>query len=143
MAVEQQSKDAPVGNKSQIILLVEDNLHNRLIFANILEHHGYRVIQAEDGAAGVKMAQQEPPDLILMDIAMPGVDGYETTKKTNWIYPELKIIAITMYTDKAYLEELIRSGFKGCVFKNKIYANLPKAIREVMEGKLYFPDDIN
>jgi DNA-binding NarL/FixJ family response regulator len=77
-----------------------------------------------------------------MDIQMPEMNGITVAKKALWEMHELKIIAITMYRDKAYLKELIEAGFKGCVFKSRIYDDLPVALERVMEQKIYYPDDI-
>jgi DNA-binding NarL/FixJ family response regulator len=81
-------------------------------------------------------------DIILMDISMRELDGFRTTKKITWQYPHLKVIAITMFTEKVYLIRLIESGFKGCVFKSDIFNSLEIAINEVMMGHIYFPDYI-
>ena len=81
-------------------------------------------------------------DIILMDICMHGIDGFETSKALLWKYPYLKIIAITMYQDIAYLDALLGAGFKGCVFKSQIYKDLPSAIKTVVNGGLYFPNDV-
>ena len=60
-----------------------------------------------------------------------------------WNYPYLKIIAITMYRDTVNLQSLIRAGFMGCVFKPQIYEELPAAIDAVVNGKRYFPVDMD
>ena len=67
------------------ILYVEDNLMNRMLVRRLLEAHGYTVLEAEDGLSGIKMAQEELPDLILMDINIPGMDGFEATTKLKSI----------------------------------------------------------
>lgn len=81
-------------------------------------------------------------DFILMDICMPGLDGIDTSKSYLWEYPSKKIIAITMYRDKAYLYQLIGAGIKGCVLKDQIYHDLPEAIKTVLNNQFYFPDEI-
>ena len=62
------------------ILLVEDNPDNRAIYGTILRHFGYTVAEAETGEDGVRMAREIHPALILMDVAMPGMDGWEATR---------------------------------------------------------------
>lgn len=77
-----------------------------------------------------------------MDLQMPETDGYFITKEILKDYNYLKIIAITMHTEKAYLNELIRVGFRGCVFKPDFYLNIQEAIVSVADNKYYFPREI-
>ena len=68
---------APVG---QTLLLVEDNLDNRVIYSTVLRHVGYDVVEALDGVQAVALARSVLPDLILMDISIPEMDGWEATR---------------------------------------------------------------
>ena len=81
-------------------------------------------------------------DCILMDIEMPDLNGIEAAKMILKDFNKLKFIAITNHSEKVYLEQLICVGFKGCVFKNNLFKQLPKAIDKVVSGKLFFPNDI-
>ena len=81
-------------------------------------------------------------DIVLMDLMMPDISGIEAAKKILWEHPKVPILAITMFTDNAYLLELMGAGFKGCVFKSNIYNELDSAIKCVLSGKRYFPADI-
>ena len=67
-------------DSSKTVLLVEDNEDNRTVYRTILEHFGYRVIEARNGEDGIRMAREDHPDLILMDISIPLVDGWEATR---------------------------------------------------------------
>lgn len=98
---------------------------------------------ASDGLEFLLIKNIHEADIILMDIEMPNMNGIETVKKALWGNSNLKFIAITDYTDKAYLLELIGAGFRSCVFKSNIYEGLKEAISSVMNNKLFFPDDIN
>jgi len=69
------------GHPAPTILLVEDNKDNRLVYSTALEFHGFAVLQAGDGEEAVRIATRERPDLILMDIALPGVDGWTATER--------------------------------------------------------------
>jgi DNA-binding NarL/FixJ family response regulator len=77
-------------------------------------------------------------DIVLMDIQMPELDGITATKKWCLYHPQTKVIAITMYTDKAYLQQLIESGFKGCVYKTSVFEEIITAIKKVLSGDMYF-----
>ena len=126
------------------IIIVDDNLQFRRRLKYYIENElGYSVIgEASDGIEFLKLQNAIRADIILMDIVMDKMGGLETVKRSLWQNFHLKIIAITMYIEKAYLDELIEAGFKGCVFKQNIYNQLPAALDEVKNGKLYFPDNI-
>lgn len=81
-------------------------------------------------------------DLILMDIEMPGINGFETAKWVNYRSQYIKLIAITMYQDKVYLEQLIEAGFRGFVNKAEVASMLFKVIDQVMENKFVYPGNI-
>ena len=80
-----------------IILLVEDNEDNQEIYRAILTHHGYAVLQAWDGERGVTMARDHGPDLILMDLSMPRIDGLAATRmlKADPVTSAIPVIALT------------------------------------------------
>lgn len=73
---------------------------------------------------------------------MPVYNGVQALSLIHQEYPFLNAIAITMYNDKAYLVDLLGNGFKGCVFKDTIYKDLPAAINTVNAGGYHFPDNI-
>jgi DNA-binding NarL/FixJ family response regulator len=79
------------------------------------------------------------PDVVLLDIEMPGLNGIETARRLNWYRTELKLIAITMYHDNLYLKQLIEAGFHGFVNKNNVYENLSHAIKSVLKKEFAFP----
>lgn len=94
----------------QTILLVEDNDDNQEIYRIILAHHGYAVLQAWDGEHGVSMARDHGPDLILMDLTMPELDGLEATRrlKADPATAGIPVIALTAHAlaeDRAAAEE--------------------------------------
>ncbi|MCG8698959.1 MAG: response regulator transcription factor [Bacteroidales bacterium] len=98
--------------------------------------------KARNGEEYLKLLEKNNPELVLLDIKMPEMGGLEAAKLSLWEYPHLKIIAITMYLEKAYLRELLDAGFKGCVLKTDIYEKLPKAIKEVSSGNYFFSEDV-
>jgi len=82
------------------------------------------------------------PDVVLMDIAMPVLDGIETTKRAHEKNNELKILALTMFGDEKYYYQMIQSGVKGFVLKSSGISELLKAITEVCEGRSYFSNEL-
>lgn len=92
------------------LLLVEDNEMNRDVLGRLLARRGYRVVAAEDGEAAVRMALAEPPDLILMDISLPGVDGYEATRRIRASGSTVPIIALTAHALTSDRDRALAAG---------------------------------
>jgi len=95
------------------ILLVEDNEMNRDVMGRLLQKHGHAVLFAEDGESAVAMAQTDPPDLVLMDISLPKMDGYEATSKLRQI-PTLRALPIIALTAHAMTSDRQRAFEAGC-----------------------------
>jgi CheY-like chemotaxis protein len=105
-----------MADTSKTVLLVEDNEDNRTVYRTILEHFGYHVIEARNGEDGIRMAREERPNLILMDISIPVIDGWEATKilKADPETQEIPIIALTAHalaTDRAKAGEVGCDGY--------------------------------
>ncbi len=101
------------------ILLIEDNEQNRYLATFLLEKHGYEVVPANDGPIGIKMAAEILPDLILLDIQLPTMDGYAVARglRKN---PKLKntpIVAVTSYAMAGDREKALAAGCNGYVEK--------------------------
>jgi two-component system, NarL family, response regulator NreC len=90
-----------------------------------------------DGGAAVKAAQKLVPDIIVMDVSMPKVNGLKATKRLKQVSPNIKILTLTRHTDDAYLQQLIQSGASGYVLKQSAPTELIRAIRTVADGKNY------
>jgi len=101
---------------SQTILLVEDHEDNRIVYSTILEHFGYRVLLAGDGAEGVRMARESSPDLVLMDVSIPVMDGWQATAalKADPATARIPVIALTAHAlpaDRQRAEEVGCDGY--------------------------------
>ena len=68
-------------SEAKTVLLVEDNEDNRIVYTTMLEHYGYQVVETANGEDAVRIATREVPDLILMDISIPGIDGWTATER--------------------------------------------------------------
>ncbi|MBA3853125.1 MAG: response regulator [Gemmatimonas sp.] len=101
------------------ILLIEDNEQNRYLATFLLERHGYRVEVAADGVAGVAAATASPPDLILLDIQLPGMDGHAVarTLRSNAALARVPIIAVTSYAMVGDREKVLAAGCDGYLEK--------------------------
>ena len=98
--------------------------------------------EASNGEEFLQMLKEHVPDVVLMDIAMPDMDGIEATKRAMEVYPDLKIIALSMYGEEEYYSQMIESGAKGFILKDSDIQEVQNAVREVAEGKNYFTPDI-
>ena len=93
--------------------------------------------EAGDGAAALVEAQRLSPELVVMDISMPEMNGLMATKKLKKIAPGIKILTLTRHTDDGYLQQLIKAGVNGYVLKQSAPTELINAIRAVVAGKSY------
>jgi len=101
------------------ILYIEDNFENRILVKRVLEVEGYVVLEAGDGPSGMRIAEQEVPDLILMDINLPEIDGYEVTARLRQIptLAHVPIVALTAYVLKGDRERSLAAGCDGYIQK--------------------------
>lgn len=120
------------------ILVIEDNEQNRYLFGFILEKSGHQVITARDGLEGITRAREEKPDLILVDIRLPVMDGYEVTRRLREL-PEFKdvpIIAVTAYAMKGDEEKTLEAGCDGYITKPIIPEEFIKVVNSYLLGQI-------
>lgn len=104
---------------SETILLIEDNEQNRYLAIFLLESRGFRVVTALDGPEGIERAREVRPDLILLDIQLPRMDGYEVARRLR-DEPELRhipIVAVTSYAMAGDREKTLKAGCDGYIEK--------------------------
>jgi len=101
------------------VLIVEDNEDNLVIYSTILTHSGYRVLEARDGETGILTAQRDHPDLILMDVSIPLIDGWEATRrlKADPATANIPIIALTAHALESDRERATAVGCDGYLAK--------------------------
>jgi CheY-like chemotaxis protein len=114
------------------VLLVEDNLDNRIIYSTALTHAGYTVVEAEDGPAAIASVQHNPPGLILMDVAIPMIDGWEVTRrlKADSATNQIPIVALTAHaleSDRLKAQEV---GCDGYIAKPALPADVIAAVKQ-------------
>ena len=102
-----------------LILVIEDNEQNLYLMRFLLEKNGFTVIEATDGISGVELAKKEKPDLILLDIQLPRMDGYSVAReiKNNAVLNKTPIVAVTSYAMAGDRERAIASGADGYIEK--------------------------
>lgn len=109
----------PVADSPKTILLVEDNEDNRIIYATALRYAGYQVVEAVTGTEGVQRARSSHPDLVLMDISVPELDGWEATAvlKADPSTRDIPIIAVTAHALPGDEERSLAAGCDGYLAK--------------------------
>ena len=93
--------------------------------------------EADNGEAAIAEAQRIKPDMVVMDISMPKMNGLNATKRLRRLLPDVKILTLTRHTDDGYLQQLIKAGVNGYVLKQSAPSELINAIRAVNEGRSY------
>ena len=117
------------------ILIVEDNDNNRLLLRDILNFHDFTVLEANNGVEGIEMVRQNIPDLVLMDIQMPVMDGLTATKilKEDPLTSRVKIIALTSFAMRGDREKILAAGFDDYIAKPINTRELPQIINSHLE----------
>lgn len=118
--------------------LFREGLANLLFSAPDIEV----IAEAENGLQAIEKAKHFKPDVALIDIAMPEMNGIEATKELKKVMPELKVVAVSMHSDKQYVKGILEAGADGYLLKNCTYRQLTDAIKSVHAGKKFLSEDI-
>ena len=120
------------------VLLADDHALVRRAFRRILEDdaHIHVVGEAGDGMEAVQMASELKPKVILMDSAMPGMNGLLATREIVKTFPEIAILMLSMHSEDTWVRQAVDAGARGYVLKNAINLDLGSAIRRVVAGEL-------
>ncbi len=116
------------------ILIVDDSDQNRLLVHDVLAYHGHEVLAAADGAEGVKMARENLPDLILMDIQMPGMNGIEAGKalRGDPLTKGIRMLALSSFNLLNDSENFFATGFDGYIGKPIDFRQLPETVKQYL-----------
>jgi two-component system cell cycle response regulator DivK len=131
---EDSPPPSPPPAQPKTILVVEDNELNMKLFHDLLEAHGYNILQTRDGMEALKLARHHKPDLILMDIQLPEVSGLEVTK---WIKEDddlkaIPIIAVTAFAMKGDEEKIREGGCEAYIAKPISVTNFLKTVQQFL-----------
>ncbi len=122
---------------NETILVVEDNEDNRALVVKVLARRGYRVLEAESGEEALEVARTSPPDLVLMDLDLRGMNGFEATRQLK-ASPELRhipVVALTAYAMVGDRERALDAGCDGYLSKPVDVRRFPDQIRSFLEGR--------
>ncbi|MGI5862526.1 MAG: response regulator [Myxococcales bacterium] len=126
-------------------ILVADN-HKILadgLYSLLEQQPGMKVVgRAEDGRTAVRLACELRPDIVVMDIVMPELNGIEATRQIRAQVPGCRVVALSMHSDKRYVTGILAAGASGYVVKDSAFDELARAVRLVAEGKVYLSPDI-
>jgi two-component system cell cycle response regulator DivK len=124
-------RHAEARSAPKTVMIVEDNELNMKLFHDLLDAHGYRTLQTRTGMEALRLARQERPDLILMDIQLPEVSGLEVTKwlKDDEALCDIPVIAVTAFAMKGDEERIRRGGCEAYISKPISIATFLEAVR--------------
>jgi DNA-binding NarL/FixJ family response regulator len=127
----------------QRVLLADDHVMFRQSLRGLLEREGFNVVaEAGDGREAVLMTQAHDPDLAILDLAMPLLDGPDAAEEIARIDPGIRTILLTMHSEEPYIAKALQAGIKGYVLKSQATRDLMDAIREVSQGRIYISPGI-
>jgi two-component system, NarL family, response regulator NreC len=126
------------------VVLADDHLLVRQGVRALLEREKIEVLgEASDGLEAISLARQLQPDIVVLDLAMPTLNGISAVGEIKKVAPRTKIILLTMHTEEHYILEALRAGVKGCVWKTQAAEQLLHAIRDVCAGGVYLSPSVS
>jgi DNA-binding NarL/FixJ family response regulator len=127
------------------ILLADDHTVVRKGLRLLLESQpGLTVIgEAADGRTAVALAEQDPPDVVVMDVAMPTLNGIEAARQITAKLPQIAVVFLSMHSDESYVLKALKAGARGYLLKDSAEQDLIQAVRSVTQGKSFFSPAIS
>jgi two-component system response regulator NreC len=126
------------------VLIADDHQIVREGLRSMLEKETWiKVVgEAEEGRTTLRLARELTPDVIIMDVAMPDLNGIEATRQILAELPTIKVIALSMHDDRRFILNMVKAGAKGYLLKDSAFKDLVKAIRVVVANKTYLSSEI-
>jgi len=127
------------------IILADDHKITRQGLRSLLDKQpGMEVVaEAEEGRATLRLVRELSPDVVIMDVTMPDLNGIEATRQIVGEFDNVKIIALSMHSDALFVTEMLKSGASGYLLKDCAFEELARAIRTVVAGKTYLSPTIS
>lgn len=126
------------------LILVDDHAMFRQSLRKLLEDQGFSIIgEASDGREAVHLARTLDPDIAILDVSMPLLNGIDAAHEIHRLAPRTQVILLTMYREEAYILEALRAGIRGYVLKDQAASDLVAAVGDVMRGSIYLSPGIS
>lgn len=136
------SLDGPTNQRPRL-LLADDNKAIRYLFRKLVSAECDVIGEAETGQAAIQAVQELEPDVLVLDISMPGMNGFEVVRTVRERTPEVHIILASQYSDRIYAEEAFKLGAKAYVLKSAAVNELLTAVRGVLAGGVFCSADVS
>jgi two-component system cell cycle response regulator DivK len=122
---------------SSLVLIVDDHPDNRFVYRSLLVHRGYQVIEAGNGREAITVATERHPDAILMDMSLPGIDGWEATRvlKANPDTRDIPILALTAHVSEEHRRKAEDAGCDGYITKPVLPAVVANEVERLISGR--------
>jgi DNA-binding NarL/FixJ family response regulator len=126
------------------VLLAEDHAIVREGLCSLIEKHpGVEIVcEAEDGRVAVEHVRELLPDVVIMDITMPNLNGIEATRQITREFPQIKVIALSVHSNRRFVADMLEAGASGYVLKECLFDELVRAIQAVSAGETYLSSRI-
>jgi two-component system response regulator NreC len=129
--------------KTRILIADDHGIVRRGLRLQLEQHEGYQVVgEATDGREAVRLADELHPDVVIMDIAMPNLNGIDATTQLVKRNPQIGVIILSMHSDESYLTRTLAAGAKGYLLKDTADVDLLRAVQVVAQGKPFFSPSI-
>jgi DNA-binding NarL/FixJ family response regulator len=126
------------------VLLVDDHPVVRHGVRTLLEREKFKIVgEASDGLEAIAAAEQSLPDVVVLDLSMPTLNGVGAVREIAKVSPRSHVVLLTMHTEEHHVLEALRAGVKGCVSKSQAAEHLVQAIREVCAGGVYLSPSVS
>lgn len=126
------------------VVLADDHPIVRQGVRRLLEREEFEILgEASDGRQAISLAEQWRPDVMVLDLSMPTLNGIDAVHEIARVSPRTKIVLLTMYTDEHHILDALRAGVKGCLSKTQAPEHLLEAIRQVCAGGVYLSPSVS
>lgn len=120
------------------LMLADDNGPVRRSLKSLLEREGFKIVgEAVDGEQAVSLAHQQRPDVVILDLSMPNLNGIEAARRIHKSLPEVRTIILTVHREYHYVVRALEAGARGYILKGRAVEDLVRGVHQVAEGKLF------
>lgn len=130
--------------KIKIILADDHTILRESLCALLAKQQGFQIVgEASDGRTAFRLTQELSPDVVVMDVNMPDLNGIEATRQIITGNPSIKVIALSMYSEKQFIDEMLQAGASGYMLKDAAFEELVHAINCVVKNQIYLSPSIS